>query len=184
MTAPTDASLVQNLSDAKTDMISRSAQSGTTGDWDAASRWMGWAQQIDGILVGLNGSSSNAREEGLAPTPPRSNRKLPYYYVEGDRLVKVGPSRDGANTYEHRVPHDHYDMVVNAVATITRSRENFETTDIISRCDIPGHEPRIVLAVLEQEGLINGVRKGRWSIANSATLVEEAKRVWQKLPRR
>jgi len=183
MTNQTDVSLVQKLSDAKIEMINRSAQSGTEGDWDGANRWMRWAQQIDAIITGLDGNNSSAREQYTAATQPApSNRKLPYYYVEGDRLVKVGPSRDGGS-YEHRVLHDHYEMVVNAVATFTRTRTNFETNDITSRCDIPGHEPLIVLAVLEQEGLINGIRRGRWSVVNSASIVEESKRVWQKLPR-
>ena len=97
-------------------------------------------------------------------------------------MAKIGPSRDGT-TYQHRVTRDHFDLIIARLTEIAASRKTFETTDVVGRLDIPKHEPLIILAVLEEQKLLIGVRRGRWVFINPVTFAADAEQVWNKLPR-
>jgi hypothetical protein len=96
--------------------------------------------------------------------------------------VKVGPSRDGS-TYEHRVIREHFDAVIDKLAEIASKTRTFETPELIRECDVPKHEPLIILAVLKQQKLLIGVRRGRWMFTNAETFGVDAQKVWSALPK-
>ena len=114
-------------------------------------------------------------------TTPRKYAKLPYYFTESNKLVKVGPSRDGS-TYQHRVTRQHFDEMINRLAEIAAKDRQFETPDLSNAVNIPKHEPLIVLDLLEQRKLLINVRRGRWVFANAETFGDDAQRVWGNLP--
>jgi len=180
--------LVDSLAASKQELVNRSNQLAADSRWDEAQTAIEWAKQIDGMIAALsNGNGIPAhqpsiRRESPTPTARRTHRDLPYYYVEGDRLVKVGPSRDGG-TYEHRVTRKNFALVLARLRDMAGETTEFETQRLVDRCDIPGHEPLIVVAVLEKHGLLIKLRRGRWQFADPTGFARASDAAWQKLPR-
>ena len=186
MSTPTPSRLMNSLATTKNELVSHSNELAASSRWDEAQTAIGWAKQIDGMIAALtdgNGGAPYQAPPEPAPQPPtRSREDLPYFYVEGDKLVKVGPSRDGG-TYEHRMSHKNFDLVLGQLREMARDTVEFETPKLVSRCNIPNHEPLIVLAVLEKQGLVVKIRRGRWQFADAANFPRKADSVWQQLPR-
>jgi hypothetical protein len=177
MTDGNEARLAELLKQAQTMMVELSGRcAGTQRDWDKAKALLDGARQIDGILSLLSG------QRVAEPPPSIDPRKLPYYYVEYDRLVKVGRSREGG-TYEHRVTREHYDLIVAQLVELAKQSHTFETQRLLDRCDIPAHEPRIVAKVLDKHGLLDNPRRGQWVFSNREGLADAARGIWSKLPR-
>lgn len=181
MTDGNETRLVELLRQAQTMMVELSGRSaGTERDWDKAKALLDGARQIDGILAILAGRQ--------APEPPRvrpsvdDRRKLPYYYVEHDKLVKVGRSREGG-TYEHRVTREHFDLMVGTLAEMAKQGRAFETRRLVEKCDVPAHEPLIVVNMLAEQGLLDRLRRGRWAFTNADGFAVAVRGVWDKLPR-
>lgn len=177
MTNGNEARLGELLRQAQTMMVELSGRcAGTERDWDKAKALLEGARQIDGILALVSGQS--------APEPPTEadRRKLPYYYVERDRLVKVGRSRDGS-TYEHRVTREHYDLIVSRLKELAKQGRTFETRRLVEQCDVPAHEPLIVVNVLSEQTLLEGLRRGRWSFRSPNGFAEAVSGVWSKMPK-
>lgn len=150
---------------------------GADRDWDKAQRLLDGARQVDAILATLRGEAAPAKSGGsIRP------RKLPYYYVEDNRLVKVGQSRD-RGTYEHRVTREHYDVIQSRLCQMADDSSVFETQRLVDRCDVPRHEPLIVVNMLAEQRLLVNVRRGHWSFADKDAFRSEVARVWSGLPR-
>lgn len=179
MSQPQPTGLADLLDRAKQEMVRLSSHYAVaSGEWDRAQSLLQWARELDVMIRGL-------RQNGATPTknvPPGSPRTLPYHYIEADKLVKVGPSREGGS-YEHRVTRKHFDLVVEALAEMARKSATFETPDLVNQCAIPKHEPLIVCAVLEERQLLSNVRRGRWAFVNPASFASDVQRVWSSLPR-
>lgn len=173
------------LEKAKKETMESSHAAGASGQWDRAERMLQWAREIDGIIAGMRQNGSGPASLRQSPGASRaSNRdKLPHYYLDGGRLVKVGASRDG-KTYQHRVTREHFDRVIAQLAVLAREGKAFETPDLVRRCDVPRHEPLIVLAVLEEMKLVINVRRGRWVFANAQDFTADAERYWNAIARR
>jgi hypothetical protein len=176
--------LIGALARAKAEMLRCNQSAMVDGHWDRAQCMLQWARDLDGMLTNLrqNGAAAPRQVPPALNSPRPKPAKLPYYAVEGDKLVKIGPSRDGT-TYEHRVPRQHFDLIITQLTAIAARDGTFETPDLANRCDIPKHEPLIVLAVLEEQQLLNGVRRGRWAFFNKATFATDVQGVWAALPR-
>lgn len=187
MTDPTR--LIDSLAASKQALVDRSSQLTSESRWDEAKRAIEWAKQIDGMIAALSNGNGLIHQPAVRRTATdtqstRARRDLPYYYVEdeGDRLVKVGPSRDGG-TYEHRVVRKNFELVLSRLRDMAGHTVEFETQRLVDRCDIPGHEPLIVVAVLEKHGLLIRLRRGRWQFADPAGFGRAADAVWQQLSR-
>jgi hypothetical protein len=181
MTDGNEARLVELLKQAQTMMVELSGRSaGAERDWDKAKALLDGARQIDGILAILAGRQ--APEPSRVRPPVDDRRKLPYYYVEHDKLVKVGRRREGG-TYEHRVTREHYDLIVGRLAEMAKQGRAFETRRLVEKCDVPAHEPLIVVNLLGEQGLLDCLRRGRWAFPDADGFAVAVRGVWDKLPR-
>ena len=179
------ADVTAALETAKRKMMTASQAAGASGQWDRAQSMLQWARDLDGMITGLEQNGHGSAPIRPSPAvhaskswPPR----LPYYYTMGNKLVKIGPSRDGT-TYDHRVTREHFDLMIAQLVLLAGEGKSFETPDLMGRCDVPKHEPLIILAVLEEQKLVINVRRGRWVFANAETFPADAQRVWSALPR-
>jgi len=164
------------------------------GEWMRTQKLAQYAGELDKIIGGLSfGNNETNRNGGLRQQieqrelehsrPIAHNaHPLPYHFVSGNSLSKIGPSRDGS-TYQHNVVRSHYDQIVATLVELAKSRGEFETHDLASRCAVPGHEPLIVLAVFEQAGLLTKYRRGRYAFVDRKMFEQSAGTVWDKLPR-
>jgi hypothetical protein len=175
------SNLVGTLERAKHELVACSQTAATSGQWDLAEFMVQSARHVDGIITGVrqNGSAPPATRPTDQHHPSRPE-KLPYYYVEGDKLVKVGRSRDGT-TYKHRVTRGHFDQLIETLAAMAQDHRAFESADFVRRCDVPKHEPLIMLGVLKEHELLHSSRRGRWAFVNPATFAADAGQVWDAL---
>jgi hypothetical protein len=172
------------LEEAKRLMVGLSGQSAVSGqDWDKAQCLLQWARDVDAILQGLRRNKSEPLKIPQTPSGPSIPAKLPYYCIQDDRLVKVGASREGG-TYEHRVTRKNFDLVVRQLCEMAAQSRTFETQRLVDRCDIPKHEPLIVVNVLAESSLLLGRRRGRWAFADTTKFPSDVQTVWSELPRR
>ncbi len=76
-----------------------------------------------------------------------------------------------------------FELVLDQLRIMATSTSEFETQRLVDQCDIPKHEPGIVVAVLAKYGLLHRIRRGRWRFDDPASFGERAAGVWQRLPR-
>lgn len=173
--------LLDSLETAKGELIHLSQSSGVLGDWDAAERYLRLARELDGVLANVKqGEERNGRSSQNGSVSASADR-LPRYSREGRKLLKVGRARDGEGIYKHRVTFENYTAMIGHLKAMA-GQETFETVELIRRCGLPAHEPRIVLDVLEERGLLTSPRKGRWTYANPAKFATDVEEVWPNLP--
>jgi hypothetical protein len=179
-----DSELISLLDGAKREMMCASQTAGVAGQWERGKYLFQCASDIDRMIAGLQRNGfSPAPARPMMPTTQLSRpTKLPYFFIEENKLAKLGPSRDGS-TYQHNVIREHYDLMIEQLTIMAREGKNFETPDLVNRCDIPKHEPLIMLAVLEEQKLLVNTRRGRWTFVNPETFPTDVQRVWNALPR-
>ena len=156
------------------------------GDYGGAKAGLEWAQMLDSIHDRLNHRPetpmahvpSGSRRKAMKMPPPR----LPYYYRDGDRLVKIGASKSEGE-YRHDVPKENFDQIIGSLKSFAKSNPRFETKQLQNRLHrIPRHQHLIVLAVLRQEGLVVNTSRGRWAFANPEGFPLATESVWQQIP--
>jgi hypothetical protein len=177
--------LAPALEKAKAEMMKSSQIAMAAGQWERAEWAVQSAKSLDSMLtVALNGSSGAAALALVSTTsikPKSRPAKLPHFYTEADKLVKVGASRDGG-TYEHRVIRAHYDLMIDKLVEVAGRDKSFETPDLIKKCDVPKHEPLIIVAMLESRGLLIKFRRGRWVFKSADTFATDVQKIWVALP--
>ena len=179
MTPIADHHAIELLQKAKKRLVELAAEFGSRSEWEEAHEHLNGASRIDQLLSdapSTNGAVSSVERRSHSFT------KLPYFYIDGDKLVKVGKSRDGG-TYEHRVTRQNYELIIDALKKYARSSEQFETQSLVDRCPIPKHEPGIVARVLEEEGLLVQVRRGTWQFEDRWSFDTKVQAVWQRVQR-
>lgn len=170
--------IIDHLSQTRNLMVKISNQYAISEkDWDRAQTYLNCARQVDSILQSLDSKV----ETRITENNRISTRKLPYYFIEYDKLVKVGQSRDGG-TYEHRVPKKHYDLITDRLCNIAKESRSFQTKQLQDSCDIPSHEPLIVLKLLNHKGGIGNPRRGQWSFLEKNNLANTMNEIWNQLP--
>ncbi len=190
MSNPTSSRLADSLTASRESLIARSNELAAASQWNEAKLAIEWAKQIDDMIAVLkegngfsNGKGIVARtERSITPNlPAGSRRDLPYHFVEGDRLVKVGARREGDGTYQHRVPFSDFEMVVEQLRELANAMEYFETSKLVDRCSIPKHEPLIVLAVLEEQGYVEKLCRGHWRFVDRRSFPQQASAIWYQI---
>ena len=118
------------------------------------------------------------------PTARFAGQKLPYYYVEGDKLVKVGKSNQlGKKVFELRVKKRNYELIVAKLAEMAKASPTFATQDLVRACEIPDFEPRLVMNVLIERALIIKKTRGFNAFVNPKEFETDVARIWSALPR-
>src|SRR4051812_23063520 len=99
-----DSELVSLLGKAKHELMRASQRAGDASQWERGKRLFQCASDIDAMIGILQGNGSAPPSARPMATSPRSIQptKLPYFFVDGNNLAKIGPSRDGS-TYRHNV---------------------------------------------------------------------------------
>ncbi len=169
--------LANLLGQAQVLMVELSRQYAVAGQFDRAQRPLEWARQVDGIRNDLN-TGGERQASGAHPEA----RRLPYYYTKHEKLVKLGSRRDGG-TYYHRVTREHYDLITSRLRDMARMAAEFETQRLVDGCDVPKHEPLLVVNMLSQQGLLDSARRGRWRFIDREKFSATVEEVWRRLPR-
>lgn len=178
--------LSQALKRVKDIVLRMATERMTRGDYVGGKTAADCLQAIDSIASRLNHSNGTVdtpmaallRETKVGSQPPR----LPYYYREGDRLIKVGKSDKGDGTYRHPVSKVNFDEIMSVLVAFAKASLRFDTKDLQNQVHrIPRHEPGIVLAVLEEQRLLRNTRRGQWEFKDRAGPGDSAS-VWNNIP--
>lgn len=172
------------LQEARTLMITLNEKHAQSRNWDAAERALGLARSIDAIENEMGNGGDNTMPKSNSPKPPNRGPELPYYYVDNDgKLVMRGKSRSRPEGYyEQRILKDHYDLIVRKLGRMAQSFNDFYNQDLLDRSEMPVHEPGLIIKLLSKKGLLQEIRKGRYTFLKPQDLLTDASRIWSELP--
>lgn len=115
-----------------------------------------------------------------------ASREYPKFLREGESLVKIGWSKKGRSTYEHRAPRRVVDILVDSMTRIGVGGRRFVAEDLFplrdpdGAAEIPSYQAYLSLAWLRAEGLV--IQHGRQGYSLSPQADGQAvKTCWQAL---
>jgi hypothetical protein len=175
------------LKQAEKGLVELIADLSSQARWDWQRRATDWAQQVrsirDELPNALGDAAGTPAAIPVAKRPsPSVTQRLPYFYVDAGDVVLRGPSRTH-EFYEHRIPKEHYDLVLDRLADLAAANhQEVLPSSLQDRDEMPIHEPGEVIRLLAQEGLLVKVRRGRYRFKDRDRFASEARKVWSSLP--
>jgi hypothetical protein len=111
----------------------------------------------------------------------------PRFFRRGGCLVREGLKRDGRDVYDHSVPRDVFNQILErlkgiAAARAGRGARSFPIADVGKGLRVPGYRVYAVVSYLLSKGLLLHARKGAYLFADPAGFAEEATKLWDSLP--
>ncbi len=194
------AEVVADLQQARDGLLAESQQSASQGDWLRAKNLLGLAERADrlrdDVTVLVSGTVLNsetnadeaARPPEFKPQPGPVTTEgpdgYPRYWVRDDALIKQGRQRDGVNVYEHAVPLERYNEILDRLAekaSAPNKGRRFSIEQIQHKLDCPRYMTYVVVAMLVHEGILERARKGSYTFKTPATFRADAEALWNHL---
>lgn len=154
-----------------------------SSNWDAAQNLLEWARTIDSIekrMEVVEGHSMPRTASSSPAQPSFSSQRLPLFYVEHERLIMRGPSRDGG-FYEQRVLKSHFDLILRKLSQKSKNANEFSLQELQDRREMPLHEPGIIVRLFTDEGLLEKTQKGRYAFLDPDSFGAKAESLWFQL---
>jgi hypothetical protein len=155
---------------------------------------VGGTGSIDAARISVGGGhlepdSGIAAEEELPGTlhkrPKRGAANYPRFQRDGDKLVKIGWSKQDARTYEHRAPKSAVFAFVKAVNELAGDGRLFTMEDVLPVVDgdaeVPTYQAYLALAWLRSMEAIERQGKNGYVVRNSSCSPEAIKSYWSDL---
>jgi hypothetical protein len=195
------ADIVRNLRSARDQLLSESQQAAGQGNWARAKTFMELAERTDQLHQAILAQkfdraqeSENALEPLHAPEngeeeaaqPLASRNRYPRYLVREDVLVKQGLKRDGHDVYEHAVPHERYDDIIERLGSMASSvpqgrQRTFSIEQVQQELDCPRYMTYVVVSLLLREKHLISSRKGCYTFAAATSIRNAAAELWERL---
>jgi hypothetical protein len=127
-----------------------------------------------------------ARPEWAAPVPHESG-DFPRYFVRGGALVKQGLQRNGRDVYEHAVPRDQFERLLDyfrerASRQSGGRQKHFSVEDVHHAVsDVHKYMVYVAISLLLKEGLLQQARKGAYLIPAPGTFATASSALWESL---
>lgn len=175
--------ITESLQCAKDSILSLLSTIAREGKYDDSHILLESAQEVERIITRIQDLKRVCEPPVIRITPPSKSQSLPYYYVDkdADKLIKVGKSRD-VGTYEHPVPHEHFDSVIHRLIKMAQAGiRQFETQRLVDQCPMPKHQPLIILNVLERCNLVTSPSRGQWRFVNPDRFSSAVEGLWTRL---
>jgi hypothetical protein len=123
---------------------------------------------------------------GVLIRRPPARSSYPRFWVRDDVLVKQGLQRGGVETYEHAVPRERYEQILERLTDLAddagRARHRpFNIEKLQHELDCPRYMTYVVVSFLLQEGLLIRARKGSYTFASRSDFASNAASLWDKL---
>jgi hypothetical protein len=187
------------LKQARDLLLRESQQAGSLGDWPTAKTLMELAERADRLReeVPISRTEGEPRKKD-GPNPifgddgdratPQSSREesYPKYLVRDDILIKQGLQRTGRDVYEHAVPREQYDQIIDSLKEIALTTSHgkqrpFNIERVQTRLKCPRYMTYVVVSMLLREGLLLRSRKGIYTFATPTTFGTDAATLWDRL---
>jgi len=188
------------LEKARDIFLAQSQQAGSEGGWALARRLMDLAERADalrreaaalaesgeGLESVVEEMQRPARPELPASVPPEA-ADFPRYFVRSGTLVKQGLQRNGRDVYEHAVPRDQFERVLDyfreRASRLAGGRQKPFSVDDVHRAvsDLPKYMVYVAISLLLKEELLQQARKGAYLIAAPGNFATASSGLWESL---
>ena len=168
------------------------------GSYEQVSELAACAVALGGLQVrvarlGDDEESSNAAKMYSAAMPAAATHeapkgklekvRYPYFRREGDKLVKVGWSKQDRREYEHRSEWDRVEAVCSAFAAIGAHGNTFSMDEILPVSvpdgdEVPSYQAYLVLAWLRAADLVDRIGNEGYRILTDRPLIDVATEIW------
>jgi hypothetical protein len=190
------------LTRARNYLLSDSQQAAGEGNWAKAKALMELAERTDRLRIEVSGITGGeirapARddaeppppedgEEGDLPQSPPTRGGYPKYRIRDNALIKQGLQRGGENVYEHAVPRERFDEILDQLANLADAagrlnQRPFSIEKIQQGLTCPRYMTYVVVSFLLQQKLLIRARKGSYTFAAPSAFRSEAAKLWDDL---
>jgi hypothetical protein len=184
---------------AKTEAALRTlvSEAATAGDYSAVVQITAWARAVGEIVkpavrhsvvmsFANHGDSNRAAQPRRVP-PEKTRDAYPYFFRQGDRLIRVAWSRREKKEYEHRAPYAALRGLCGAMATAGDDGRIFTTDQILpihedDDSEVPSYQAYVAIAFLKQAGLIDQHGRQGYSIPKLPDFMNQVESLWKNLP--
>lgn len=167
------------------------------------------AGQLEAVLTGclttktqISSPAKVASEASRFPSP-RSKRKAvskgnnrkepagePTFYRGDNELIKIGSSKTGDGTYEHRAPYEVVERLVSQLGGARSSEELVRMDDVmaglgkVSGREVPSYQAYLCLAWMRSEGLVEQHGRRGYTVPDPTGLQDAVEQTFKALQRR
>ncbi len=143
-------------------------------DYLQARRVLDYAQSIRHLRDSIEAEDGPLRPPRRArealPRKRPDARPYPHFFIEDDKLVKLGRSRPEAPTpfYRHETPRDIYDAILDIIRVNEGIREPWSVKSLeepLRRQSIPAYHAYNVVGALREARLIEQIGRGLYHVA-------------------
>jgi hypothetical protein len=188
------------LTQARDLLLTESQHAASHGDWGTAKTLMELAERADRLREEVSGPAGlggpTPKQEGTQPasisgelsaSPQLPLRQgYPKYLVRDDSLIKRGLQRDRRAVYEHAVPQERYEQILDRLGQLASAfahgkQRPFSIEQIQHGLDCPRYMTYVVVSMLLRHGLLLRARKGSYTFAAPAAFAATAAALWDQL---
>jgi hypothetical protein len=202
MMGDTLSEVVVILMQARKYLLTSSHKSADEGNWARAKVLMELAERADRLRNDVSGVSggellpeqraddeptaSDEIEESNHPQITTTRAEYPKYRVSDNALIKQGLQRGGEKVYEHAVPKDRFEAIINHLAdmadAVGRAKlRPFSIEKIQQGLTCPRYMTYVVVSFLLQRKLLIRARKGSYTFVAPNVFRSEAPKLWDDL---
>ena len=136
------------------------------------------------------GKEGGGARQNLSASRTGSNPNLyPSFVRDDESLLKVGQTRQGTSTYEHRAPKTVVVGVAHRVVSVARKAGRPFKASALSNVHghedgkrIPGYQIYLCLAWLKREGLIKQRGRQGYMVPELDSFISGVEQAWEQLP--
>lgn len=155
-----------------------------SGDYEEGRHLLEYAAAIHSLCRSIASNdrpslaAAPSRHAVVRPSVASQREEFPKFFIEGDRLVKIGRSRAGADTpyYRHETPQEFFDLVVSWLRNIlnhgNKSWSMKELELVLREREVPVYHGYNIAGALRQAGLIEPIGRGQYRIVPSRRPVD------------
>jgi hypothetical protein len=182
---------IRVLTEARDHLLQGSQQAGSRHEWVRAHQLMDLAQQAGALRDAAALLEKRAPAEEITrtawPVPSQAAPKgtgYPKFFKRDGALVKQGLKRDGQDSYEHSVPREVFDNLMDRLKAMAKERvakgkrKSFAIEEVGKGLSVPHYRVYVVVSYLLQTGLLEKAKKGAYLFADPTEFLRHADEVW------
>ena len=183
----------QVISEAEDGMRTLIGEAAVKGDYEAVRMLSAVAENLAGIGRRVGGATDSADLKISPPSQVRRraakprNRKrqsmkagYPRFKVYGNTLLRIGWSRKSQSEYEHRVPQNSFEVIIEALTRLSEETKGLIVAqDLIEECGLPGYQVYAVLGLLSEALILERRSREGYSVL-SPNISGGAEGAWLK----
>lgn len=117
--------------------------------------------------------------KNFAKAPRKRKDDYPRYGRRAETLVKLGLGRDKLTEYEHTVPKNQIDAIIEKLRIMRSTKKDFRAEVLQRELECPSYQTYIVLALLKHLDVLDIQRRGTYVFKNQ---LPSSSDLWERIP--